>query len=188
MRHLSVFIQVSVDGYFVDRNGGMDWAHRARADAEWNKFVEGNASGDGTLVFGRKTYDMMSSYWPTPMAMQNDPVVARRMNDLPKIVFSRTMERAAWQNTTLVKGDLAAEVRRLKQASGTDMVILGSGSIVSQLAEAGLIDLFQIVVLPIAVGGGRTIFETVKRPLGLRLTQSRAFGNENVVLDYEPVA
>lgn len=188
MRHLSVFIQVSVDGYFVDRHGSVDWAHKARDDAEWYKFVEGNASGGGTLLFGRKTYDIMASYWPTPMALQNDPVVAKRMNDGPKIVFSRTMERAAWQNTTLLKGDLATEVRTLKRASGEGMVILGSGSIVAQLTEARLIDTFTVVVLPLALGGGRTVFEGMKQPLGLTLTQSRPFRNGNVVLTYEPAA
>jgi len=123
MRKLIVFNMVSVDGFFVDSEGDMRWAHKN--DAEWNAFTSGNASGSGVLVFGRITYELMASYWPTPMALQNSPVVAKGMNEMPKIVFSRTLDKVSWSNTKLIKGDLAAEVRKLKQESGPDMVILG---------------------------------------------------------------
>jgi len=103
-------------------------------------------------------------------------------------VFSRTMDKASWNNTKLVKGDLAAEVRMLKQESGVGMVILGSGSIVSQLAQAGLIDSYQFVVNPIILGKGRTMFDGVKDKLNLKLTKTRAFGNGNVFVSYEPAA
>jgi dihydrofolate reductase len=125
----------------------------------------------------------MVSYWPTPAARENDPVVAERMNSLPKVVFSRTLAKASWSNTRLVKGDLATEVRKLKHEPGVGMAILGSGSVVSQLAQAGLIDEYQIVVKPVALGEGRTIF---KQKLSLKLTQTRAFTNGNVLLAYEP--
>jgi dihydrofolate reductase len=110
------------------------------------------------------------------------------MNSLPKVVFSKTLDHASWNNTTLVKGDPAGEMRKLKQAQGQDLVILGSGSIVSQLAQEGLIDEYQIVVNPIALGAGRTLFDGVKEKLPLKLTKSRAFGNGNVLLCYEPAA
>jgi dihydrofolate reductase len=89
MRRLSVFNQVSIDGYFTDANGDMSWAHKR--DAEWTSFGAENASGGGVLVFGRITYDLMASFWPTPQAFEVNPVVAERMNNLPKIVCSRTM-------------------------------------------------------------------------------------------------
>jgi len=98
----------------------------------------------------------MAGFWTTPYAMENMPVVAERMNNLPKVVFSRTLDKASWNNTTLIKGDLAAETRKIKQEPGNDMVILGSGSIVSQLAQEGLIDEYEVVVNPIVLGeGGR---------------------------------
>src|SRR6185503_20473413 len=97
----------------------------------WNTFVSENASGVGELLFGRVTYEMMTSYWPTPEAAKNDPVVAKQMNKLPKVVFSRKLDKVSWENTRLVKGDLAAEVRKLKQGPGKDLVILGSGTIVA---------------------------------------------------------
>lgn len=186
MRKLVVFNNVSLDGYFVDMNGDMSWAHKN--DAEWNAFTAENASGNGVLVFGRVTYDMMASFWPTPMAMEMMPAVAAGMNSMPKIVFSRTLDEVTWNNTKLVKGDIAAAMRKLKQEAGPDMVILGSGSIVAQFAQEGLIDEFQIVVHPLVLGKGRTLFDGVKEKLALKLTSSRAFGNGNVLLCYEPMA
>jgi dihydrofolate reductase len=186
MRRVIAFEQVSLDGFFVDGKGDMSWAHKQ--DPEWNAFTSGNASGDGALIFGRVTYEMMASFWPTPMAMESMPEVAEGMNRMPKIVFSRTLKKVSWDNTTLVNGDVAAHVRKLKNEPGPGLAILGSGSIVSQLARAGLVDEFQIVVNPIVLGKGRTLFEGVEEKLPLKLTQSRAFGNGNVVLYYQPVA
>ena len=186
MRKLVVFNHVTLDGYFVDMNGDMSWAHKN--DAEWKTFAEGNAKGDGPLLFGRITYELMASYWPTPLASKNDPVLAERMNNLPKVVFSRTLDKASWNNTKLVKGDMVAEIRKMKKEPGEGMAILGSGSIVSQLAQEGLIDQYQIVVNPIVLGKGRTMFDGIKRKLTLKLASTRAFGNGNVFLCYEPMA
>jgi len=98
------------------------------------------------------------------------------------------LDKASWNNTKLVKGDLAAEIRRMKKEPGEDLVILGSGSIVSQLAQEGLIDAYQVVVNPIVLGKGRTMFEGIKDRLNLKLTKTRTFGNGNVFLSYEPAA
>jgi dihydrofolate reductase len=187
VRKLVVFNQVTLDGYFAGPNGDISWAKKEKTDAEWNTFVEDNAKGGGLLVFGRKTYELMASYWPTPYAVQNDPVVAERMNNLPKIVFSKTLGQASWNNTKVVEGDLAAEIRKMKNDPGPDMAILGSGSIVSQLAPEGLIDEYQIVVNPIVLGRGRTMFDGIKKKLTLKLTRTRTFGNGNVLLVYEPM-
>src|SRR5579872_5247046 len=154
MRRLSVFEHLSLDGYFVDAHGDMRWAYRPEPDGEWDAYVAGNASGNAALVFGRVTYDLMLSYWPTPLAMQQNPVVAKRMNALSKLVFSHTLDRANWENTRLVKGDAVTEMQKLKAGEGEDMVILGSGSLVAQFAAAGLIDEYQLVVNPRALGGG----------------------------------
>ncbi len=188
MRKLAVFNNVTLDGYFADSNGDMRWAHRESQDAEFNAFVAENASGGGELVFGRITYALMASYWPTPLAMKNDPVVAEGMNKLPKVVFSRTLDKASWSNTKLVKGDVAAAMRKMKNEPGKDLAILGSGSIVSQLAQEGLIDEFQVMVNPVVLGKGRTMFDGVEKKLNLKLTRTRVFGNGNVLLCYEPVA
>jgi dihydrofolate reductase len=185
MPKLVTYNMVSLDAYFTDSNGDMSWAHKK--DPEWQAFVSENASGGGQLLFGRITYELLASFWPTPFAAQSNPIVVERMNSLPKIVFSRTLDKASWSNTTLVQGDLTTEVRKLKREPGPNMTIMGSGSIVAQLADAGLIDEYQIVVSPLVLGNGRTLFEGVKKKLSMKLTKSRAFGNGNVVLCYEPM-
>ncbi len=188
MRRLDAFMQLTLNGYFAGPNGDIGWAHKDRDDAEWNAFVTGNAKGGGELLFGRITYELMASYWPTPLAMKNDPVVAEGMNSLPKVVFSRTLNKASWTNARVVKDDLSAAVRKMKEGPGKDMTILGSGSIVSQLAEAGLIDEFQLVVNPVVLGSGRTLFDGIKTRLNLKLAKTRTFPNGNVLLSYEPPA
>jgi dihydrofolate reductase len=185
MRKLVVYNAVSLDGCFTDMNGDMSWAHKA--DPEWQAFVSENARGGGELVFGRITYEQMASFWPTPLAARSNPVVAERMNGLPKVVFSRTLNKATWSNTRLINGDLGTEVRTLKGEPGPNMVIMGSGSIVAQLAEADLIDEYQIVMNPTVLGKGRTLFDGLKTRLQLKLTNSRMFGNGNVVLSYAPI-
>ena len=185
MRKLLVFNNVTLDGYFADPKGDISWAHRAPQDEEFKAFVAENAGGGGQLMFGRITYQMMVQYWPTPMAKQNDPKIAEGMNRMSKVVFSRTLDNVSWENTTLLKGDLATEVRRLKQESGKDMVILGSGSLVAQLTQAELIDGYQIMVNPVILGNGRTMFDGMKKQVALKLAQTRAFKNGNVLLTYE---
>jgi dihydrofolate reductase len=187
MGKLNVFNSVSLDGFFVDAKGDMGWAYNPNQDEEWSAFVAGNAAGSGVLVFGRITYDMMAAYWPTPVAAQNAPGVAQGINAASKVVFSRKLDTAAWNNTRVVKGDPAAETRKMKKQHD-DMVILGSGSIVSQLASAGLVDEYQLVLVPVVLGSGRTMFDGVGRKISLKLIRSRAFRNGNVLLCYEPSA
>jgi dihydrofolate reductase len=185
MRKLVVFNQLSLDGYFTDKYGDMTWA-KENSDAEFDEFTTENARGGGTLLFGRVTYDLMASFWPTPQASKILPLVAERMNNLPKAVFSRTMKEASWKNTKVIKGDIAAQIRKMKKESGEGMAIFGSGNIISQLAKTGLIDEYQIVLNPIALGAGRTMFEGIKERLHLKLTKSRVFKNGKVFLCYEP--
>ena len=186
MRKLIAFENVSLDGYFTDANSEMGWAHlRSADDPEWKAFLAENASGESQLLFGRKTYEMMVKYWPTPEATKNDPKVAGGMNALPKLVASRTLTSVSWANTRVMKGDLAAEVRKLKDAPGPVIVILGSGSVVAELSAAGLIDEYQLVVTPVALGKGRTLFEGLPKNMVLKRTHSRLFKNGNVLLHYE---
>ena len=184
MRTLSVFNNVSLDGYFTDAHGDMSWARKE--DPEWQAFVAENASGGGMLVLGRATYEMMAGFWPTPAASEAMPIVAEKMNKMPKIVFSKTLGRASWENTEVVSGDIVASVRKLKESQGPNMVIMGSGTIVSQLTQARLIDKYQFVVSPVVLGSGRTMFDGVGDKLNLRLQKSRAFANGTVVLWYQP--
>jgi dihydrofolate reductase len=188
MRKVIVFNHVTLDGYFADANSDMSWAHTDPLDAEWNAFMAGNATGGGGLLLGRITYDLMAAFWPTPAGMAAAPAVAQAMTRMPKVVFSRTRDSSTWQNTAFLRGDIPSAVRKLKQEPGEDLAILGSGSIVAPLAEAGLIDEYQIVVNPLVLGKGKSLFTGVARKVPLTLTRTRAFGNGNVLLCYQPKA
>lgn len=182
MRKIHVFENVTLDGYFTDDTNDMSWAHKQ--DEEFNEFTSSNARGDAELLFGRVTYEMMAAFWPTAEAARMLPDVAAGMNRMRKYVFSRSLDTATWQNTTLLNGDPVAEATRLKREPGPDLVVMGSGSIVSQLTQARLIDEYQIVLNPLVLGRGRTLFETVKETMALRLDRTRTFKNGNVVLWY----
>jgi dihydrofolate reductase len=129
---------------------------------------------------------MMAGYWPTPMAAQNDPSVAEGMNNSEKIVFSRTLKKTEWNNTRIISVNLIEEVRKLKK-NGKDMTILGSGSIVTLFAEHDLIDEYQIMVDPVAIGSGTPIFNNITNKLHLKLTGTRSFKSGVVLLSYEPM-
>jgi dihydrofolate reductase len=187
MQRLIVFNSIAVDGYFTDKQNDMSFAHNPIQDSEWDMYVSGNASGNGTLIFGRVTYELMVKFWPTQDALDSMPEVAIPMNQMKKVVFSRTIEKADWVNTRLVKEDLPGEIKRMKEEPGNGLVILGSGSIVAQLAGEGLIDEYQFIVVPVILGEGRTLFEGLHQIAKLKLIQSRAFHNGNVLISYAPV-
>jgi len=181
---VSAFNNVSLDGFFADENNDMSWAHNMRPDPEWQAYVEGNTQSDSTLLFGRVTYQMMASFWPTPAALQGMPAMAKQMNERSKIVFSRTLNKTTWNNSRLVTTDPAAEVKRLVVETKQDLTLLGSGTIITQLLEADLLDDLTIVVTPILLGKGKSMFATAKQRHQLPLTNSRRFQNGNIVLQY----
>jgi len=184
MRRLNAFMQVSLDGRFADAAGDMRFAHHPADDVQWRQFMAENAAAGGVLMFGRVTYDLMSSWWPTPAAAKAMPEIARQMNALPKLVASRTLSSALWSNTTVIKRDLIGTVRRMKAEPGADITILGSGSIVTQLASAQLLDMIEVAVNPIALGAGKNFLAGLPLPVPLRLTRTRVFDNGSVVLCY----
>ena len=184
MRHLVVFNHITLDGYFVGPDGDIDFLYQRFKNEEFHSFAVENIQAAGALLFGRVTYEVMVSYWPTPAALKGEPAIAERMNNLPKFVFSRTLSQSSWNNTSFLHGDTASEVRKLKEQPGKRIAILGSGSIVAQLAPVGFVDRFEIVVNPVAIGRGRTLFEGVKDQLNLSLTKTRTFRNGNVLLCY----
>jgi dihydrofolate reductase len=185
MRRLSVFNLMTLDGYIAGQDGDISWH---KVDSEFQEYAEKNSNSGNTLLFGRVTYELMAGYWASPEALKNDPIVAKGMNGSTKIVFSRTLDKADWANTRLVKDDMVGEVRRLKQQNGKDLTVLGSGAVVAQLAQAGLIDEYQIILNPVVLGKGKTMFEGITNRLTLKLIKTRSFSNGNVLLHYEPTA
>ncbi len=183
MGKLTVFNFVTLNGYYAGPGGDISWHRHGK---EESTYAEEGAKSESILLFGRVTYQMMASYWPTPQAKKDLPGVAEGMNRSEKIVFSRTLRNADWENTRLIKDNLVDEVKKLKKGK-KDITILGSGSIVTQLAEAGLIDHYQIMVDPVALGSGIPIFNGMKKELDLQLTSTRAFKSGVVLLTYEPM-
>jgi len=193
MRKLGVFNFMTLNGYFKGPGGDISWHQHAQAEDPQGQKEEGEFAGNmaqmgATLLFGRVTYEMMAGYWPTPDAKKNAPQVADGMNKSEKIVFSRTLKKVDWNNSRLVKGDLVEEVRKLKEAAGSDMCILGSGSIVTQLAEAGLIDEYMFMVDPVILGEGEPVCKGMSSKLGLKLKSTRTFKSGTILLTYEPIS
>lgn len=183
MRKVTMFNLMTVDGYLAGEGGDISWHH---VDDEFHELAIAASNSGNTLLFGRVTYELMARFWTSPEAMRTDPIVAAGMNRSEKIVFSRTLHRADWNNTRLVKDDLVGEVRRLKEGAGRDLTVLGSGSIVTQLAQAGLIDEYDILVNPLVLGRGTPLFKGITERIDLKLIRSWAFRNGNVLLSYAP--
>jgi dihydrofolate reductase len=184
MSKVTVFNFVTLNGYFEGPKGDTSWHVHGAEESEYA--VEMLRSGD-TLLFGRVTYEFMAGYWPTLDAIKNDPIVAEGMNKADKIVFSRTLKKVEWSNTRLVKDNIEEEIGKMKQMPGKNMTLLGSGSIVTQLAQQGLIDEYQIMVDPVVLGDGTPIFKGIKHRLNLKLTRTRTFRTGVVLLCYQPV-
>jgi dihydrofolate reductase len=184
MRKIIMFNRVSLDGFFAGPNGEMDWFIQ---DPEVDKAVHEMMRLDSVL-FGRVTYQVFESFWPHAAADPNIPESARMManelNQMTKVVFSKTLKEVTWQNSKLYHGDLAKEVRELKQGKGADIVIFGSGTIVQQLANADLMDEYLIAVTPVVLGSGKALFKGVKA-MNLKLLEKRDFKSGNVLLHYE---
>lgn len=182
MSRVFLFNMVTLDGFFEGPNHDIDWHS---TDEEFNEFAIAQLNEIGTLLFGRVTYQLMASYWPTQVALESDPVVADKMNSTPKVVFSRTLHSAEWNNTRLAR-DAVQEITKLKQQDGKDIAIFGSANLAAGLIPLGLIDEFRIMVSPVVLGKGTPLFQGVNDPLSLNLLRSKTFGNGNVLLIYQP--
>jgi dihydrofolate reductase len=181
VRKLYSFMVVTLDGFYEGPNGEFDWPN---VDQEFNDFGIEQLHDTDLLVFGRATYDGMAGYWPTPAARQDDPVVAELMNTLPKVVVSTTLASADWNNSRVVAGDLAEELTKLKQQPGKGIAIFGSPSLTVSLIELGLVDELRVLVNPIVLGDGRSLFRTTRDRPRLELLQTRTFRSGNVLLTY----
>ena len=151
MRKVTAYNFISLNGFFKGLNEDISWHQHREEEA---KYSEESLAADNILLFGRKTYEMMASFWPTPMAAELFPKVAEGMNRAEKIVFSNTITDALWTGTQIVSGNIIEYVRKLKSTRGKNMTILGSGTIISLLTDHGLIDGYQFMVDPLALPEG----------------------------------
>ncbi len=171
-------MMVSLDGFFEGPDHNLDWHN---VDQEFVAFAVRQLDDTGTILFGRRTYEMMAGFWPSEAAVASDPETAKRMNDTPKVVFSNTLREARWQNTRLFPGDRLKEtVEALKQGDGKDIAVLGSSDLAVSLLQMGLLDELRIMVNPVVLGAGKRLFEGIDRPLDLRLYAAQTFTSGNV--------
>ncbi|MGQ0837720.1 dihydrofolate reductase family protein [Actinokineospora sp.] len=183
MRKIFSFIGTTLDGYYEGPNQEFDWPV---VDAEFAAFSVEQLDEVDTIVMGRVTYQGMAAYWPTPEAIADDPATATRMNDTAKIVVSRTLDKADWTNTRIVTDDVAGELTALKRRPGKDIAVFGSSDLTAGLIHLGLVDEVRIMVNPIVLGAGKSLFHTSDTRISLTLLQVRHFSSGNVLLYYRP--
>jgi dihydrofolate reductase len=179
---------VTLDGFFEGPNKELDWHI---VDEEFNQYANDLLSNVDALLFGRVTYQLMADYWPAaatnPSTSKSDLEISDKMNNLPKIVFSKTLKEVKWNNSRLVKDNIAEEISKMKQESGKDMVIFGSGSIVTTLMQLGLIDEYRIIVNPVVLGSGKPLFKGINDKQNLKLLKTKVLGSGIVILYYQPL-
>lgn len=183
MRKIIVFENVSLDGFMAGPNGELDWATR---DDEIARDSQARQEPTGHFLFGRVTYEMMASFWPTPAGKAASPIFAQSLNNTPKIVFSNSLQKADWQHTEVMKDINQDEILRLKNQPGGDMMIFGSGTVVSRLARLGLVDEYQLVINPVILGKGMPLFKDVTEMIRLKLVKTKTFRSGIVLLQYQP--
>ena len=187
MRKIIVFNLVTVDGFFAGSKGEIDWHNY---DDEMGAYSLQQMRSLGALMLGRTTYELMASYWPTPEGAKSEPEVARILNSIPKIVFSKTLKPVkdgpVWTSVRVLHEIIPVEIVKMKDQQGGDIAIFGSGTISQQLTNLGLIDEYRLIVNPVILGSGRPLFRGVEARHGLRLQSTKLFKNGNVLLCYEP--
>lgn len=186
MRKIVMFNRITLNGYFAGPDGEIDWFIH---DPEVDRALHASMDAD-TMLLGRLTYQLFAAYWPqvpsNPEASDEDRVLASELNQMTKVVFSRTLQRVTWENTMLLQDGLVDEARKMKGDEGGDIVIFGSGTLVKQLSAAGLIDEHLIVVTPVILESGMPLFEDVRRE-ELELLDAKGFATGNVLLHYRVI-
>ena len=179
MKKLYFFMMTTANGLYERGPWQIDWHN---TNDEFNDFAIEQLDRMDTLVFGRKTYEGMVGYWTTPEAIESDPIVAGKMNGMAKVVVSKTLARADWSNTRVVRDPEA--IAALKREPGKDALLIGSSDLAVSLGALGLIDEYRIMVNPIALGNGKPVLQGLASDLKLTLLRTRTFTNGNVLLTY----
>ncbi len=179
MRKVFWQMMVSLDGFMEGPNRELDWHV---VDEDFARYVADMLSSIDAILLGRVTYQLFADYWPS----STDPE-ARMMNELPKIVFSRTLQKVEWKNSRLVKENIAEEIARLKRQPGKDLAIFGSADLASTFMRLGLIDEYRIFVNPVVLGSATPMFKDIKDKAALKLLKTKMLRSGVVILYYQPV-
>jgi dihydrofolate reductase len=181
MRNVIVAMSVSLDGFVAAKMGAAD--HRSVPEDPRLKRTKLNWLGQaGTHVMGRVTYKEMAAHWPHSIDAYAGP-----MNALPKVVFSKTLDRPTWEHTRVARGDLAEEIARLREVPGGDIIAWGGASFVQALSRAGLVDEYRLVINPVALGDGLPLFKDLASPIALRLLDATTFATGAALHTYRPI-
>ena len=184
MRKLKLQVQITVDGFVAGPNGELDWMSFSTDEKSAKRINELTDSSD-TILLGRKMTDGFIDYWTSVKPESEEYSFAKKMIDIPKVVFSKTVTESRWINTTVANGDLVEEVEKLKNSDGKDIIVYGGATFVSSLIKNSLIDEYHLIVNPVAIGKGMTIFGDSEEKLKLKLIKAESFASGEVELWYE---
>jgi dihydrofolate reductase len=185
MRKVKLQMQMTINGYVAGLNGKSDWM-TWNPDAEFTAFLNSLLDTSDTLLLGRKTAEGIIKYWENEASQNPAHPFAKKIAALPKVVFTKTLDKSAWNNTTLAKGNLAEEISDLKKQNGKDILVFGGAGFVSSLVKNGLIDEYHLIVNPTAMGDGMTIFNSLDGIHKFTPIQSKLFPGGKTVLSYKP--
>ena len=183
MGKITLFMNVSLDGFFEGPNHDLSWATR-----DFEAFSPDSSSATGAMLLGHRTYDLMKIFWPTPQAAQTEPAVAKYMNERLKLVVSHQPFEPGWQNVRVISNGVRSEIEKLKQQPGADIIIFGSNNLCVSLLQWGLLDEVQLLVNPVVLGQGTSLFHGLTEKANLKLTNSKPHKSGNILLTYVPVA
>ncbi len=178
MRRIFLFMNVSLDGYFEGPNHDISWAGHDEV------YSPGQEDEPDTVLFGHRTYDMMKSFWPTPQAKETSPAIAKFMNEKRKIVASHRPFEPGWDKVTVFHEHVVKKVRQLKEQPGGTIGIFGSNTLCVSLMQDGLIDEFQILLHPVVIGAGTSLFKGLAKKVELTLEGTRRFESGSILLTY----
>lgn len=173
-------MSVTLDGFSAGLNDEMDWV-TDNLDEEIMKFIDDELSTRGAILLGRVTYQIWTNYWPSATGS-----IADKIKNLPKIVFSRTLQKVEWGNTTLIKDNIAEEIQKLKRQPGKNLLLQGGAGLAQTFMQLGLIDEYQLLVYPVILGSGKPLFKDLQNRIKLKLLEAKTFTSGVVLLRYQP--
>jgi dihydrofolate reductase len=185
MRKVKLSIQMTINGYVAGINGENDWM-TWNPDDKFLEFINSHFDSSDTILLGRKLADGFIKFWENAFDKNPDTPFARQIVEIPKVVFTNTLDESTWNNTTLAKGNLAEEIADLKKQNGKDIAVVGGAGFVSSLIKQGLIDEYHFIVNPTAIGEGMTIFNSLDRTQKFEPIQAKLYSGGKTVLSYKP--
>ena len=181
MRRLILQTSLSIDGYVAALDRSHPWSDGGNGDEDVKRWILDSVSAAGAHLMGRVTYEEMASVWPT-----SDSDFARPMNEIPKVVFSKTLEHAEWPETRIARGDLSDEIEQLKREPGSDLIAYGGARVDQSLSRLGLVDEYRLMIQPAALGAGLPLFKDLAAPLHLDLVDAKTYPSGLAIHVYRP--